>query len=232
MLQGSQGRYSVGARESWYPNLGIFDDLATYSMTFRFSPRNDLISVGEQVSERQEDGQKVAVWRSEQPMRVAGFNYGDFQKRSQADAQSGVTIDVYNNRGPEFAAMAGNPLADAMNTARVASSFFGAPMYRAAVDHAATGAQRRPVVAARSSTCRRCRSCRLRNGYAGSLEIRARYEGLKEFGNTVGWHEVAHQWWGHQIGWASYRDQWLSEGLAEFTAALMLEVNSGRTEGR
>jgi aminopeptidase N len=44
----------------------------------------------------------------------------------------------------------------------------------------------------------------------------------------VTWHEVAHQWWGHQVGWSSYRDQWLSEGFAEFTAALMLEVNSGR----
>jgi aminopeptidase N len=53
-------------------------------------------------------------------------------------------------------------------------------------------------------------------------------QSLKEFGNTVTWHEVAHQWWGHQVGWASYRDQWLSEGFAEFTAALMLEVTSGR----
>jgi aminopeptidase N len=30
------------------------------------------------------------------------------------------------------------------------------------------------------------------------------------------------------VGWASYRDQWLSEGFAEFTSALLLEVNSGR----
>jgi aminopeptidase N len=53
-------------------------------------------------------------------------------------------------------------------------------------------------------------------------------QSLKQFANTVAWHEVAHQWWGHQIGWSSYRDQWLSEGFAEFTAALMLEINSGR----
>jgi aminopeptidase N len=53
-------------------------------------------------------------------------------------------------------------------------------------------------------------------------------QSLKEFGNTVAWHEVAHQWWGHQVGWSSYRDQWLSEGFAEFTAALVLEVTSGR----
>jgi len=36
-------------------------------------------------------------------------------------------------------------------------------------------------------------------------------------------HEVAHQWFGHGAGWASYHDQWLSEGFAEFAAALFLQ---------
>ncbi len=33
-------------------------------------------------------------------------------------------------------------------------------------------------------------------------------------------HEIAHQWWGNQVGWKTYRDQWLSEGLASYAAAL------------
>ena len=33
-------------------------------------------------------------------------------------------------------------------------------------------------------------------------------------------HEVAHQWWGQAIGWKNYHDQWLSEGLAQYFAAL------------
>jgi hypothetical protein len=32
-------------------------------------------------------------------------------------------------------------------------------------------------------------------------------------------HELAHQWWGQSVGWRSYRDQWLSEGFAQFAAA-------------
>jgi len=36
-------------------------------------------------------------------------------------------------------------------------------------------------------------------------------------------HEIAHQWWGHEVGWQTYRDQWLSEGGAEFTAAVVLQ---------
>jgi hypothetical protein len=35
-------------------------------------------------------------------------------------------------------------------------------------------------------------------------------------------HEIAHQWWGQAVTWASYRDQWLSEGLAQFASALYL----------
>ena len=40
-----------------------------------------------------------------------------------------------------------------------------------------------------------------------------------EFYNLVAVHEMAHQWWGHVVGWKTYRDQWLSEGFAEFSAS-------------
>lgn len=43
-------------------------------------------------------------------------------------------------------------------------------------------------------------------------------------------HEIAHQWWGHGITWASYRDNWLTEGLAQFSAALYLREKYGQKE--
>jgi hypothetical protein len=36
-------------------------------------------------------------------------------------------------------------------------------------------------------------------------------------------HETAHQWWGDLVLWKTYRDQWLSEGLANYAALLVLE---------
>lgn len=33
-------------------------------------------------------------------------------------------------------------------------------------------------------------------------------------------HEVAHQWWGQGVGWKNYHEQWLSEGFAQYFAAL------------
>ena len=36
-------------------------------------------------------------------------------------------------------------------------------------------------------------------------------------------HEVAHQWWGHAVGWKNYHEQWISEGFAQYFAALYAE---------
>jgi len=40
-------------------------------------------------------------------------------------------------------------------------------------------------------------------------------------------HEIAHQWWGQSVTWDSYHDQWLSEGLAQFSAVLYLREKYG-----
>ena len=37
-------------------------------------------------------------------------------------------------------------------------------------------------------------------------------------------HEVAHQWWGHAVGFNSYRDQWMSEGFADMSASIYLQM--------
>jgi aminopeptidase N len=36
-------------------------------------------------------------------------------------------------------------------------------------------------------------------------------------------HETAHQWWGDLIGWKTYRDQWISEAVANYSALMLLE---------
>ncbi len=40
-------------------------------------------------------------------------------------------------------------------------------------------------------------------------------------------HEVAHQWWGQAVGWANYHEQWLSEGVSQYFAALYAEEAYG-----
>jgi aminopeptidase N len=37
-------------------------------------------------------------------------------------------------------------------------------------------------------------------------------------------HETSHQWWGDMVLWRSYRDQWLSEGFAEYSGMLYVQL--------
>jgi hypothetical protein len=40
-------------------------------------------------------------------------------------------------------------------------------------------------------------------------------------------HELAHQWWGQAVGWRNYHEQWLSEGFAQYFAALYARQSQG-----
>lgn len=41
--------------------------------------------------------------------------------------------------------------------------------------------------------------------------------------NTVIAHETAHQWWGDTVVWSGYSDQWIMEGLANYSSMMLLE---------
>jgi hypothetical protein len=40
-------------------------------------------------------------------------------------------------------------------------------------------------------------------------------------------HEIAHQWWGQAVGWKNYHEQWISEGFAQYFAAMYAEKERG-----
>jgi len=51
---------------------------------------------------------------------------------------------------------------------------------------------------------------------------------LPNFPDFFAAHELAHQWWGQAVGWKNYHEQWLSEGFAQYFAALWAERSLGR----
>ena len=54
----------------------------------------------------------------------------------------------------------------------------------------------------------------------------AAFQGFPEFFVA---HELAHQWWGQAVGWRNYHEQWLSEGFAQYFAALYARQARGET---
>jgi hypothetical protein len=61
----------------------------------------------------------------------------------------------------------------------------------------------------------------------GTQRQRLGLTAAKDFVDQVGFHEFSHQWWGHLVTAESYRDVWLEEGFAEFSAALALQHTQG-----
>ena len=47
------------------------------------------------------------------------------------------------------------------------------------------------------------------------------------FSDLIEAHEVAHQWWGNVVIPAGYQDEWLAEGLSNYSALLYLEKKKG-----
>jgi aminopeptidase N len=236
ITKAGNGSFYIDAREAWYPNLNDFQERALYDLTFRIPKRFHLISVGKLASETTEEGQNVTRWVTPKPVTVAGFNYGDYKKIELRDDKVGTTISGYYltelpdflSRNPAVASLAPKSMTSyALDQTRaqleVCTLFFG----KSPFDSIAITEQPNfnfgqswpnlvylPISAYIDSTQR----WELFGGISNSFTA---------FVDEVTPHEVAHQWWGHAVGWATYHDQWLSEGFAEFSAALFLQQATG-----
>jgi hypothetical protein len=88
------GVYSVGARSNWYPRTGsVFAD---YDLKFRYPRRLTLVTPGDIVADTIDGDWRITQRRTPVPIRVAGFNLGDYEKSSATAA--GLTVDVFGNR--------------------------------------------------------------------------------------------------------------------------------------
>jgi hypothetical protein len=76
------GNYDPVARENWYPNQpgGSFGHYTYYEMTLRIPKGMKMAATGVLVSESNEGGRNITVWKSEGPQTVAGFSFGRFKE--------------------------------------------------------------------------------------------------------------------------------------------------------
>ena len=241
------GNYILLPRSTWYPNNPqmTFGDRARFDMTFRYPKGNVMVATGALVEPETKDGDVMtSKWSSGgTDLTVAGFNYGDFKKKTLKDEQTGYEIEFYANRevpddlrryqlmieqaesqgfrtettlgSISTTKMGDAAIADAENATRLYNAFFGKlPYTRLAMTQqpASNFGQAWPTLVFMPYTAFMDSTQR-----AQLFGVRG---GTDNFWRYVGPHEVAHQWWGHIIGWKSYRDQWMSEGFAEFSTSL------------
>ena len=203
-------------------------------MTFRVPKGMQIAATGSKVSESTEGNHAVSVWKSEVPITVAGFNFGAFKEETAQLEKPPMAVESYANTAPpDVAAGAVNSgapvgslnttqlnkraLQEAQFSLQIYSDYFGALPYKrlAMTQQTATNYGQSwpelvylPITYLYDETARHFLGMDDPTGYF----------------TVVAPHEVAHQWWGHDVGFACYRDQWMSEGFAHMSASLYLQM--------
>ena len=249
LAEAGSGLLYVGARGTWYPNRGL--TMADFDLQFTYPQEWTLVATGkpgEPVTGRLagKGGEQISRWVSERPIPLAGFNLGKYREATtragdvevKTYAASGVekdfptpTITVIEPKvlqpreQPQQVEIAHAP-SPAMNALRVGQSAaraidffaqrFGPFPYSqlALTQMPGRDSQGWPGLIFLSSYAFLSKQEREELHYS-PLRIL-----LQE---SIPAHETAHQWWGDLVSWQTYRDQWFSEGLANYCALMMLE---------
>ncbi len=194
---------------TWYPRHGYLRR-SRFDLTFRHPEKLSVASVGKLRSEAGEGGFKVTRWVMDEPISLATFALGRFQRHSGEATVGGrkLPVEFYSVPGAVGLGVSVKEdfvMAELVNNVHYFSALFGdfpygqlqAVYFRAGYGQGFPTLLLLPV-----------------GGYTGEATF-------------IG-HETAHQWWGDVVTWRSYRDQWLSEGFAEYSALLYTEKRRER----
>ena len=235
--EGGNNYYPV-AREDWYPNSSQgLGDYSTYHMLFHVPKGLELIATGTRISQTNEGKLTISEWKTETPLPVVGFSLGDFQAKETTvgtPLSGQLTVDAYANKdkpdflthvegGPlgtlETTPMLANELSQGQVAVQIYTDYFGAlpfPHISLTQQSACDYGQSWPML--------------VYLPICGFFDTTQRhFLGLSDFSAATYWdvvtpHEVAHQWWGQTVGFRGYRDQWMSEGFAQTSASIFLQL--------
>lgn len=213
--------FFVDPLADWYPVNGQGGNLATFDLTFHTPGWYPLASIGDRVDSSLENRVLTTRWVERRPTPYASFNLGIFE-RERIEVEGVPPVDVFISedahralrrealqRGvmiPQQRNMREVVVADVTNSLKLFTSMLGdAPFSHFSVTEVPylEGVSFPALIHLSWSTFQET-----------SLD------GFDQFFRA---HEVAHQWWGNAVRPASYRDAWLSEGLATFMALRYLQ---------
>ncbi len=254
LSEAAAGLLYVGARGTWYPNRGIamsnFDLEFHYPPGWTLVATGQRVdapaAAGTALAETTSPAEQVSHWVSERPIPVAGFDLGKYQR---VEARAGdVVVEAYATKTVErgFLGDSETVVPDIPSISRTAPAL--------AVSAAPSPARNEQMVANMSAHAIESYSRwfgpypyhqlaltqfpgNMSQGWPGLIFLSSlSYLSNEEkshlhlspaektlIGVVIG-HETAHQWWGDLVTWNDYRDQWIPEALANYSALMLVEA--------
>jgi len=247
------GNYFPVSRDNWYPNNTAenFGDFTNFDLTFRIPRGMKIAATGALVSEKEDGDHNITVWKSEVPLTVAGFNFGKFKLQEAKTNNPVYDVQSYaNEQSPNWVEQLRN---SASTSDLLNQEHFGLQHENALGTLSTTGLEKKALAEGQLSlvlysdyfgpipfkrlAMTQQTACNFGQSWPNLvyLPICSFFDGtvrhqlgldFQDYGywKIVAPHEVAHQWWGNTVGFSSYRDQWMSEGFADFSASLFIQL--------
>ncbi len=199
--------YFPRSPETWYPRHG-FLPRSTFDISMIHRKKDRVVTLGELVKEGPSGDIKDAIvteFRMDQPVPFATFALGSYEihkDKARLDNGTDLPLEFYSMPGSQMAIKESFILAEMSNALRFFDKMFGQypyPLFRGVFHPFGYG-----------------------QGFATTIMIPAADTG-NAFTHSFIAHETSHQWWGDIVAWRSYRDQWLSEGFAEYSGMLYVQ---------
>ena len=246
--------FYVSARGNWYPTHG--SQFANFDLKFRYPRDLELVTPGDVVSDRTEGDWRTTERRTPAPIRMAGFNLGDYEHARVE--RGGLVVDVCANRAlekalqpkPQLPPMIPGPTARTRHIDPLSEAPLNPPPPDPMERLQALATEVSAAMDFMKSTFGPPALPHLTvspipgtfgQGFPGLIYLstlaylkhvpRSAFNPTESqelfYEDVLQAHETAHQWWGNRVTAATYRDYWLMEALANYSALLYLEKSRG-----
>lgn len=209
LFESQMGRTYFPLRSTtWYPRHGYLQR-SVYDVQFRHRKKDVVASIGALVRDEAVPNAKdvrLTEFHLDQPVALTSFSLGEYEIHKQTAKMSdshSLPIEFYSLPGSQAAIKEDFLLTELDNCVRYFSSLFGVypyPVFRGVFHPFGYG-----------------------QGFPTTLMIPATDSANSRTYKFIA-HETSHQWWGDIVLWRSYRDQWLSEGFAEYSGMLYTQT--------
>lgn len=216
------GLMYIFGKTSWFPSNPIRDP-ATFELTYDIPKSYEIVSCGKRVEFSQEGGRAISRWIVDKPVEYVSFNMGVFDSK-ELSVENLPPVKVFMSKQIDHQAIAlerakagnlssgdmiGQVSADVTNSLALFTSILGPCPFDTikATEIPFSGEGQ---------------------GSPGLIHLTwstFQAEDLQGYSESFRAHEVAHQWWGHIVDYESYRDVWLSEGLADYCGLWFYELS-------